>query len=511
MTDSKMEAEHCPPGRIGAYAALGEPGYAAVVSGGPDQMAVFIRRAVAFHGGAVRDDEALQQLSHQHCSDSRSYQDLLDELNSCDWIAWPGLQRVPSTHLPTPTHAQATHDGEPSFGLPEIEGTAASSSVGEVGMPDPSQAFMGLSEVEAAENHKPSITATGSAGCCDHGLPAQASAPPPHEALQGGSPLLVEVHMDGAELCAEPFEDLGCLVISAPPWRPHHIFRSRMFSLVLRNPRDPSRGLVLSSSTNQQVVSETGRGILAELGSAAASLQDPNFYESIFSDPALLIAVAQSASGAPEVGIQEPLGSSSSNVIAESAAASSAGAPVDPAEEIGQCPICFEEIQSGAAAMRCNGEGGVHHYFHAHCLQDWIQACRRGRQATCPICRGSLQFNGHRLQEYLNGETSAQLPAEDRSFLQEISDGLRGSNSWSDMSKLEKTAYVGGIVAAAGYGFMLGFTDRYGRSAALSIRHTSDQHQVAQGVGWVAGLLARLIREVVKEKSRREQDQRRRS
>merc|ERR1719330_2254823 len=204
-------------------------------------------------------------------------------------------------------------------------------------------------------------------------------------------------------------------------------------------------------------------------------------------------------------------GSSSSAGPAPAAAAAApsaeatAGEAVNPADETGECPICFEPIQAGEAAMRCNGEGGVHHYFHATCLNHWIQSCRSGRGATCPICRGSLQFNGRRLNDFLSSTSSDNLTQDDRSFLQSISDGLSGSNSWSSMNNVEKAANVAGIAAAAGWGFMLGYSGSHqAERATAELMYTcqaSQQHQVAQGVGWVAGLLVRIIREATRERN----------
>merc|ERR1711963_989961 len=115
-------------------------------------------------------------------------------------------------------------------------------------------------------------------------------------------------------------------------------------------------------------------------------------------------------------------------------------------------------------------------------LRDWIRACRDGRGATCPICRGRLQFNGQRLNSFLHGAGSADLDAEERSFLQSIAGGLQGKNQWSDMSALEKTAYAGGIAAAAGWGFMLGFTGSHRAQQAsdiLFVHHMPQEHQIA--------------------------------
>merc|ERR1712232_533104 len=90
---------------------------------------------------------------------------------------------------------------------------------------------------------------------------------------------------------------------------------------------------------------------------------------------------------------------------------------------------------------------------------------------------------------------------EDRSFLRSIADGLRGQNQWSDMSNLERTAYAGGILAAAGWGFMLGYTEnRHRTSNLLLVRQIPQEHRLAQGVGWFTGLVFRLIREILRSR-----------
>eukprot|EP00931_Biecheleriopsis_adriatica_P050083 TRINITY_DN28991_c0_g1_i1.p1 TRINITY_DN28991_c0_g1~~TRINITY_DN28991_c0_g1_i1.p1 ORF type:complete len:547 (-),score=114.98 TRINITY_DN28991_c0_g1_i1:87-1688(-) len=522
------EAAQCPPGRLGAYASLGEPGYAALTAtGNAQQMAVFIRRAVCFHGGDVTDEDALYRLAQEHCSRPRSYEDLLRELETYSWICWPGLRREASTHISTPTHADASSSGDVSFfgappGVEVIPGPAPendASSSHDVPVPDPRQALREDPLPDAAQALRDDAlqsptkkksklhgdddegnAAASSAGAAISSAGAAASS---SSSSAAAAAALGEVVMDDQQLCAEPFENFGAFVITAPPWRPQNIFSSRLFSLVLRNPRDPSRGLLLTSSTDRRVVSETARGILQELGPGVDAFAEPSLYEALQSDPALLAAVAEGGSGSHFNQAVEALG------IPNALGGATASEAVQPEDEHGECPICFESIRPGEAAMRCNGDGGTHHYFHARCLQQWIRSCRQGRDATCPMCRGRLQFNGQRLQEFLDGQGSTGLTEEDRSLLQEISDGLRGRNNWTDMKGIEKAAYAGGILAAAGWGFMLGYTEQQHRSStALVIHELPAEHQIAQGVGWLAGLLFRIIREVARD---RERDRRRSS
>jgi len=89
-----------------------------------------------------------------------------------------------------------------------------------------------------------------------------------------------------------------------------------------------------------------------------------------------------------------------------------------PRRRVDDCPICFEAIDSGNAAMRCVGDAGRHHYFHARCLQQWILQNVRG--ARCPTCRGHLQLNAHRLRQWLNSRNAAGLNQQELSVLASI-------------------------------------------------------------------------------------------
>ena len=69
------------------------------------------------------------------------------------------------------------------------------------------------------------------------------------------------------------------------------------------------------------------------------------------------------------------------------AAASTSGA--DGADEQHECPVCLDDISVDDSAMRCAGEGGIEHYFHARCLSKWTKTQRaQSDHPTCPICRG---------------------------------------------------------------------------------------------------------------------------
>jgi len=291
------------------------------------------------------------------------------------------------------------------------------------------------------------------------------------------------------------------------------------------------------SSTSQSLVTQTTQGIVEELGNSAEALSDPAFYDMLRYDPALLAAVALSTNSRDgAAGLQQLIGASaaqtsnstaatvpsiaagppSSTAVASSANATAAAPPREeephPDEEVGECPICFDAIHPGDAAMRCSGDGGVHHYFHARCLQTWIRSCRSGSSPSCPICRGSVQFNGRRLAEFLESPGADNLDSEERSFLESIADGLQHKNKWSDMSNVERGAYSVGLAAAAGWGFMLGYNSGevgwagHHANEAIVTRNLPREHQIAEGVGWVAGILARILREAAKDKSRDRRD-----
>lgn len=332
------------------------------------------------------------------------------------------------------------------------------------------------------------------------GLGTAEIAGPADASVAAAPDLLREARLDDSELCAEPFKDFGALTVVAPPWSPHHLLYPRMFALVLRNPEDIARGIMLMQHTDQSIVVEAATGILAELGPSADDLTDPGLYSALLSDPRLLAAVA----GEGEFGARgrEPH-------IREASSAEHGPPPVvvaprsvaeEEEEEQSECPICFEPIQPSDAAMRCCGGGGIHHYFHATCLRQWIQAARNGQGATCPLCRCQLQLNGERLEEFLRSSNSLDLASDDRSFLESLTQELRDKGG--QWCTVENAAHVGGLAACAGWGFMLGYgaeaTSGVGTAlvGAAVTSQLSQEHQIAQGVGWLAGLLARTLQEL---------------
>ena len=201
------------------------------------------------------------------------------------------------------------------------------------------------------------------------------------------------------------------------------------------------------------------------------------------------------------------------------------------AEEF-ECPICFESINPRQAAMRCSGQGGRCHYFHAHCLSRWVmssQARNAHTAPTCPVCRGPVQVHKRRLQAFLNsahaqearggpGEGGAAAAAAAASAAEtfgpaaapsegiEILRGIANSvgetvaDGWSKIPVLseieltkENVIEGAGILAGASAGFFMGrggvapTTGSYFLDEA-AIENTSTSVQVAYAVGWVAGV-----------------------
>ncbi|CAE7577551.1 unnamed protein product [Symbiodinium natans] len=335
---------------------------------------------------------------------------------------------------------------------------------------------------------KPPSSAASSAPCGPGPDAGQALRPGASSAPSSSSAQSAEISLGG--LTAENREPSGTLLLVSPPWS---LFRSRDFQLVVRNPGNPEVGLLIFTSTDRSEVVAVAQAIYAQLGPSVQSLAEPSFYQALQGNPALLRRLATNAA----------------DVATELCIPTAPSEEVHPEEEHGECPICFDEIHPGEAAMRCAGQGGVHHYFHARCLQSWMAACREGREATCPVCRGQLQINGHRLQDFLNGEASSSLSQDDRTYLQNIADGLRGKNRWQQMNKLEKAAYAGGILAAAGWGFMLGYNESNHRATRyLALDVLPQEHRFAQGIGWLVGVLAWYVRKNMQEKEERDRQQR---
>jgi len=129
--------------------------------------------------------------------------------------------------------------------------------------------------------------------------------------------------------------------------------------------------------------------------------------------------------------------------------------PGGPQLEECECAICTETLELDNAAMRCSGQHGKRHYYHAQCLAQWIQQCRNDNVApTCPECRGELQVRTQRLQDFLT-ERSATLRPEEREALRAVHDAAQAeedSDGWSGIKKetVLKGIAIGALAVAGG-------------------------------------------------------------
>eukprot|EP00929_Paragymnodinium_shiwhaense_P028947 TRINITY_DN1669_c0_g1_i1.p1 TRINITY_DN1669_c0_g1~~TRINITY_DN1669_c0_g1_i1.p1 ORF type:complete len:327 (+),score=33.21 TRINITY_DN1669_c0_g1_i1:92-1072(+) len=171
------------------------------------------------------------------------------------------------------------------------------------------------------------------------------------------------------------------------------------------------------------------------------------------------------ASGAAPVGPCAPCGGS-------------AACPMDvDSTEVSECSICRENLLPSEAAMRCHGQGGRKHYFHAHCLTAWIRRCRNsGQVPTCPECRGPVQVQKRRLEEFLRNKQGAMLE-EDRQAFQDFRDAAAAetsSDGWSMVSDdLWKVGVGVAVVAGVGlatFGIIQALTSNTSRSSGDSRR-----------------------------------------
>jgi len=95
--------------------------------------------------------------------------------------------------------------------------------------------------------------------------------------------------------------------------------------------------------------------------------------------------------------------------------------------DITECSVCLDPMPAGCAAMRCSGVGGKRHYFHAECLSSWICQCQtRGKGSpTCPECRGPVQIQPRRFEEFL-AEKGKKLCVEEREAMGSLHRGVTG-------------------------------------------------------------------------------------
>ena len=125
------------------------------------------------------------------------------------------------------------------------------------------------------------------------------------------------------------------------------------------------------------------------------------------------------------------------------------------------CPICMESIDNVESALRCSAAGGQFHYFHNHCLRDWIRSCRQaGNVPTCPICRGAIEINRRRMQGFINSGMADTWDEEERNFLQNMIKMAGASEDWQEVFTTENLQTAGAIIGAAGWGFYSGWSQR---------------------------------------------------
>jgi len=485
-------------------------------------MAAFIRRFVESRGGRILDEGKLLATARRHTGQCvgtasgalvLSYRHLVNEveMQACDWIAWTadaspagGASGASSDCMATDAGCQASSvagagDGCCGAPCPPEDACCASSS--------------GACAAEVPERLWDFISAPPGTSIMEP------SAPPP----PAGAPM----HATAAEVLFEemrmpPFYDLGSVVVVSPPWGPSYLVRRRPYLVVLRHPTDSSRGARLLQTSDLSLAVVAANGLVEHMGLVENSSVSMELYAAILRDPEIgrhLAEACQSAEVDANGGASASSTSSASAPAAASsttAASSSAAASAPPAPEGGaadDCPICFSPIEPSEAAMRCSGDAGVHHYFHSHCMQEWIRQCRNGQGPTCPICRGGIQFHARRLDQFLSGAGSAGLAEEERNFFQHCAERLRGGDGgWGQSINWDNAKYWGGIAAAGGWGFMLGYceTRRGLRHDLIEMTMTREQY-FAQMAGMVIGTIIRMISEHRKEENERKKREGRRT
>ena len=217
------------------------------------------------------------------------------------------------------------------------------------------------------------------------------------------------------------------------------------FGLILRNPSNTKNGLIITLNKNPDYLIQLTNKLLDNLGDEINFLFDYKVYD-LFQNNNSLIQYLFSSSErfrsmvlsniennnnidpqiVPSAPPMHAVNSLSNNEQLEQH---------DEEEEEHDCPICMESIINNDACMRCSGTGGIHHYFHSHCLTQWIRQCRDNGngEPTCPICRQSLEFNRDRLSNFLDTNPSAPpaeiLTQEERSYFENVLAGLAGERN----------------------------------------------------------------------------------
>eukprot|EP00930_Biecheleria_cincta_P087530 TRINITY_DN76752_c0_g1_i1.p1 TRINITY_DN76752_c0_g1~~TRINITY_DN76752_c0_g1_i1.p1 ORF type:complete len:542 (-),score=85.39 TRINITY_DN76752_c0_g1_i1:247-1809(-) len=59
-----------------------------------------------------------------------------------------------------------------------------------------------------------------------------------------------------------------------------------------------------------------------------------------------------------------------------------------------ECAICLNHLEPHEKALRCCGEGGRPHWFHADCMMNWSKSSRTESDGvTCPTCRAQVNLH----------------------------------------------------------------------------------------------------------------------
>jgi len=137
-------------------------------------------------------------------------------------------------------------------------------------------------------------------------------------------------------------------------------------------------------------------------------------------------------------------------MAASSDASCAAGAAPAVPEEACECSICCEDMELASAAMRCSGQHGKRHYYHAQCLSQWIQQCRRENlPPTCPECRGELQVRAQRLGDFL-ADKAGKLNHDDVEALRAVHNAAMAESDGDGWSGIQTDTVLKGIAVSAG-------------------------------------------------------------
>lgn len=157
--------------------------------------------------------------------------------------------------------------------------------------------------------------------------------------------------------------------------------------------------------------------------------------------------VAADASG---VGSSDRVEAACDHLMGAMPSQAAAAQPGSPEVEACMCAICTEDLEPANAAMRCTGQHGKRHYYHAHCLSQWIQQCRRDNlPPTCPECRGELQVRARRLHDFLT-DNSGKLNRDDMEALRAVHDAASSESDVDGWSGIKKETLLKGLAVGAG-------------------------------------------------------------